>query len=114
MERRFSKKKGMGKKRKPSMLRKLLRENNNSYYPVTPQSTREVCPPTSTITAPRVTSVRGELSSLTTPIKGEVHIFRWCSTYVQIYKLFHAVIKNSIGGTKLRLQTDRQTDRRTG
>eukprot|EP00105_Crassostrea_gigas_P004661 XP_011417943.1 PREDICTED: uncharacterized protein LOC105321373 [Crassostrea gigas] len=72
MERRFSKKKGMGKKRKPSMLRKLLRENNNSYYPVTPQITREVCPPTSTITAPRVTSVRGELSSLTTPIKGEV------------------------------------------
>lgn len=40
-------------------------------------------------------------------------ILRLCATYEQIFKLFHAIVKNSIGRTILRLQTKGQTDRQT-
>lgn len=43
-------------------------------------------------------------------IAGPVHIFCWFSTYVQIFRLFHAVVKISIGGTKLHPKTDGQSD----
>lgn len=39
-----------------------------------------------------------------------MHILRWCSTYVYIFRLFQAVVKNYMGeGTKLRLHVDGQT-----
>lgn len=36
-----------------------------------------------------------------------MHIFGWCSSHVQIFRLCHAVANVSIEVTKLRLQTDR-------